>query len=78
MLPTALGKKGGLEAIKALAASLTEDTFWGVRVEIAKQLGNIKLNQAEDALVKGLEDKNAKVRRAVIDALGNFKTDSAL
>ncbi len=74
---TALGKKGGLEAIKALAASLTEDSFWGVRVEVAKQLGNIKLNQAEDALVKGLEDKNAKVRRAVIEALGNFKTTSA-
>lgn len=73
----ALGKKGGLEAIKALAASLTEDSFWGVRVEVAKQLGKIKLNQAQDALVKGLEDKNAKVRRAVIDALGNFKTDSA-
>ena len=74
---TALGKKGGLEAIKALAASLTEDSFWGVRVEVAKQLGNIKLNQAEDALVTALEDKNAKVRRAVIDALGNFKTTSA-
>ncbi|MDJ0687525.1 MAG: M1 family metallopeptidase [Xenococcaceae cyanobacterium MO_188.B32] len=74
---TALGKKGGLEAIKALAASLTEDSFWGVRVEVAKQLGNIKLNQAQSALVKGLEDDNAKVRRAVIEALGNFKTASA-
>ncbi|MGK7947983.1 MAG: M1 family aminopeptidase [Xenococcaceae cyanobacterium] len=74
---TALGKKGGLEAIKALAASLTEDSFWGVRMEVAKQLGKIKLNQAEDALVKGLEDDNAKVRRAVIEALGSFKTTSA-
>ncbi|MGK7938020.1 MAG: M1 family aminopeptidase, partial [Xenococcaceae cyanobacterium] len=74
---TALGKKGGLEAIKALAASLTEDSFWGVRVEVAKQLGNIKLNQAQDALVKGLEDDNAKVRHAVIEALGNVKTTSA-
>ena len=74
---TALGKKGGLEAIKALSASLVEDSFWGVRVEVAKQLGNIKLNQAQSALVKGLEDDNAKVRRAVIEALGNFKTASA-
>ena len=74
---TALGKKGGLEAIKALSASLTEDSFWGVRVEVAKQLGKIKLNQAQTALVRGLENKNAKVRRAVIEALGNFKTTSA-
>nr|MDJ0649424.1 M1 family metallopeptidase [Xenococcaceae cyanobacterium MO_188.B19] len=73
----ALGKKGGLEVVKALSAALEEDTFWGVKVEVAKTLGKIKLNQAESALVKGLEDKDAKVRRAVIEALSNFKTESS-
>jgi aminopeptidase N len=73
----ALGKKGGLEVVKALSTSLEEDTFWGVKVEVAKTLGKIKLNQAESALIKGLQDKNAKVRRAVIEALSNFKTDSS-
>ncbi len=73
----ALEKKGGLEVVKALSASLTGDSFWGVRVEVAKSLGKIKLNQAEEALVKGLEDKDARVRRAVIEALGNSKTVSS-
>ena len=69
----ALSKKGGLEVVKSLAASLTEDSFWGVRVEVAKKLGKIKLKQAAEALEKGLKDKDAKVRRAVITALSNFK-----
>jgi aminopeptidase N len=70
----ALAKKGGLEVVKALAKSLTEDTFWGVRIEVAKKLGKIKLNQASEALEAGLQDEDARVRRAVIDALSNFKT----
>ena len=70
----ALAKKGGLEVVKALAKSLTEDPFWGVRIEVAKKLGKIKLNQAFEALETGLKDEDARVRRAVIDALSNFKT----
>ena len=73
----ALEKKGGLEIVKALAESLTVDSFWGVRVEVAKTLGKIKLNQAAEALVKGLQDQDARVRRASIEALGKFKTVSA-
>ena len=73
----ALGKKGGLEVVKALSASLQEDTFWGVRVEVAKTLGKIKLNQAESALTKGIQDEDARVRRAAIEALSNFKTETS-
>ena len=69
----ALAKKGGLEIVKCLAKSLTEDPFWGVRVEIAKKLGKIKLNQAAIALKEGLKDEDARVRRAIITALSNFK-----
>ncbi|GAB4527619.1 MAG: M1 family metallopeptidase [Pleurocapsa sp.] len=73
----ALGKKGGLETVKALAQSLKSDRFWGVRVEVAKELGKIKLNQAETSLKAGLKDEDARVRRAVIEALSNFKTPSS-
>jgi aminopeptidase N len=73
----ALAKKGGLEVLKALAASLQNDSFWGVRVEVAKQLAEIKLDQAFDALVVGLKDSNPHVRRAVIQALGKIKTYSS-
>lgn len=70
----ALAKKGGLEATKALSAALKNDAFWGVRVEVAKQLAQINLNQAFAGLVPGLQDKNAFVRRAVVEALGQIKT----
>jgi aminopeptidase N len=73
----ALAKKGGLEAIKALAESLENDAFWGVRVEVAKQLSEIKLDQAGVALIKGLNDKNPLVRRAVINALVNIKSSES-
>ncbi|HAC64252.1 MAG TPA: aminopeptidase [Cyanothece sp. UBA12306] len=73
----AIGKKGGMEAIEILTESLTQDPFWGVRVEAAKQLGKIKLHQAGDALIKGLNDDDAKVRRAVIESLKEIKTISS-
>ncbi|AFZ22771.1 aminopeptidase N [Cylindrospermum stagnale PCC 7417] len=70
----ALGKKGGLEATKALAAALQNDPFWGVRVEVAKQLAEIKLDQAFDSLIPGLKDENALVRRSVVEVLAQIKT----
>ncbi|MEH1849330.1 MAG: M1 family metallopeptidase [Nostoc sp.] len=70
----ALAKKGGLEATKALSAALKNDPLWGVRVELAKQLAQINLDQAFDGLVLGLKDKNAYVRRSVVEALAQIKT----
>lgn len=70
----ALAKKGGLEAVKALSQALKQDSFWGVRAEVAKQLAQVKLDQAFDGLVAGLEDNHPLVRRAVIEALADIKT----
>jgi aminopeptidase N len=70
----ALAKKGGLEATKALSAALKNDPLWGVRVDVAKQLAKINLDQAFDGLVLGLKDKNAYVRRSVVEALAQIKT----
>ncbi len=70
----AIAKKGGLEAVQALEAVLQEDTFWGVRAEVAEKLGTVKLDQAIAALVKGLQDPEARVRRAVVNALTQTKT----
>ncbi|MGB5771999.1 MAG: M1 family metallopeptidase, partial [Crocosphaera sp.] len=71
----AIGKKGNLEAVKILEEVLTKDKFWGVRLEVAKQLGKIKLEQSGEALMKGLSDDNLKVRRAVIESLANIKSN---
>lgn len=70
----ALAKKGSLEAIAALEKSLQSDPFWAVRAEVAENLGSVKLAQAEAALLKGIKDKHPKVRRAVVQALGDVKT----
>jgi len=70
----ALTKKGGLEVVKALSSALETDIFWGVRAEVAKQLAEIKLNQAFEGLVAGLQDQQAHVRRAVVEALAKLKT----
>ncbi|MBW4594426.1 MAG: M1 family metallopeptidase [Brasilonema angustatum HA4187-MV1] len=70
----ALAKKGGNKALKALSAALKNDPFWGVRVEVAKQLAEIKLDQVFDELVVGLKDESSYVRRAVVEALGKVKT----
>ena len=73
----ALAKKGGLEAVKALANALTTDPFWGVRIEVSKQLAKIQLDQVFDALTSGLQDENPRVRRAVVSALASLKTPAA-
>jgi aminopeptidase N len=70
----ALAKKGGLEAVKALSEALKIDPFWGVRAEIAGQLASVKLDQAFTGLVAGLQDPEARVRRAVVEALAKIKT----
>jgi aminopeptidase N len=45
-----------------------------VRVEAAKQLAQVKLDQAGAALIAGLDDKDARVRRSVVEALSKIKT----
>ena len=70
----ALVKKGGLEVVKALSQALISEPFWGVRVEVAKQLGKIKLDQVFDGLAISLKDEDPRVRRAVVEALTQVKT----
>ncbi|MBW4522871.1 MAG: M1 family metallopeptidase [Scytolyngbya sp. HA4215-MV1] len=73
----ALGKKGGLEAVKALSTALQQEAFWGTRVEILRNLAKIKLDQVFAELVEGLKDSDARVRRAAIEALGQIKTQES-
>jgi aminopeptidase N len=73
----AITKKSTLEAIKALAKALKEDPFWGVRAEVARHLSSIKLDQGLAALQVGLKDADARVRRAVVEAIATFKTNES-
>lgn len=71
---SAIAKKGGLEAVTTLTQALQQEAFWGVRVEVADQLASIHLDQAVAGLLQGLQDENANVRRAVVEALSDWKT----
>lgn len=70
----AIAKKGGLEAVKVLSEALQRQTFWGVRAEVAGNLGKIKLDQAFEGLQAGLTDADPRVRRAVVEAMARIKT----
>lgn len=72
-----LGKKGNIEAVKTLKEAFLTEKFWGVKVEIAKQLGKIKLNQAMEALMEFSTEADHRVRRAVLGALAKHKTEAS-
>jgi aminopeptidase N len=66
----ALGKEGKDGAVEALADRLKHDPFYGVRQRAAKALSTIGTNKAIAALVDGLDQDDARVRREVVAALG--------
>jgi aminopeptidase N len=75
----ALARNDDPVTIAALARSLSADTeFWGTRAECASSLGKIRARECFDALVKARQTAHPKVRRAVIEALGHFRTIEAL
>ncbi len=62
----------------ALAARLADDDeAWMVRVECADALGRLRTNEAFEALAATVNVKHPKVRRAVVSALGRFRTEAA-
>jgi aminopeptidase N len=65
--------------IDALGARLLQEgEFWGVRVECASALGRIRAREGFDLLVHARGVAHPKVRRAVVDALGHFRTSTAV
>jgi aminopeptidase N len=75
---TALGKKGGPDAIKSLEAAVTNDRFWAVQAAAAKALGVIRTSAARDALLRSLAVRHPKARRGVVAALGEFHGDESV
>lgn len=75
---TALGRHDDPVTTKALGSSLAEEQeFWATRAEAAEALGNIRSKEAFDVLSTHVKTKHPKVRRAVVAALGKFRTAKA-
>lgn len=74
----ALGKVADKPSLDALQERLADDDeFWGVRAECASALGQARRSEAFDALSAHVATEHPKVRRAVVDALGSFRTARA-
>jgi aminopeptidase N len=55
----------------------SDQEFWGVRVKVALALGDTRLGSAFEILRANIKTKHPKVRRAVVQALGHFRTAEA-
>jgi aminopeptidase N len=65
--------------IEALAASLASDAeFWGVRAETAAALAKIRGRASFEVLKNARRIAHPKVRRAVVEALGHFRSIEAM
>ena len=73
----ALAKNASPRAVEALARVVEKDPFWGVAVEAANALGKIGGSLAKGELIRLLKlVTHPRVRRSIVDALGNFRGDS--
>ncbi len=65
-------------SVDALERMLTDGPAVQQRVDAARKLGALGTEEARDALVAGLEDDDARVRRQVVDAIAKFGDEIAV
>lgn len=74
---SALTAHDGEATVTALEKALRGDAFWGVSVEAARALGELRGQAAWGALSRSVDHAHPKVRRAVARALGEFRTEAS-
>jgi aminopeptidase N len=67
-----------MEDHELLAQAFEKEQFWGVKQELASELGKVKGAVAKKALRNELKSSDARIRRACVDALGKFGPDAEL
>jgi aminopeptidase N len=67
-----LKENSDAETIKKLKDILDNDSFYGVRICAASALGDIKSDQAFEALAQSANQHDARVRREVITTIGSI------
>jgi aminopeptidase N len=72
-LASASGDRSAI--VRALQERLLRDSFWAVKEAAAAALGEMRTEQAREALETALKDKNPRIRQAVVRALGGFFRD---
>jgi aminopeptidase N len=65
------------ETIAKLKKAVNGDAFYGVRIHAAQALQAIHSDESLDALIASLKQDDARVRQAVVSAIGAFYNDKA-
>lgn len=65
------------ETIAILKKLLNNDSFYGARIQAAKALQSIHLDESFDALIASTNQSDARVRQAVVAAIAGFYNDKA-
>lgn len=73
-----LGKIADRRSVAALCDALQHERFWGVAVEIARTLGEVRTPAARDGLLAAVEHSDPRVRSAAFEHLGHFKHDEGI
>lgn len=73
----ALAKRETNEARKAIGEALRTDPFYGVRIQAAKALGKTQHEQAFAELQQAVNADDARVRQAVVEAIGKLFSRAA-
>lgn len=68
-----LGKMKSNAAIPGLKAAATKEQFWDVSASALRALGQISTPEALEAILEVGFPENRKVRRALAEALGNYR-----
>jgi len=72
-----LANRQDAETVAKLKETLQRDSFYGVRVEAARALRSIHTGEALAALLDSAKQSDARVRLAVVAAVGGFFRESA-
>jgi len=72
-----LAEKKDKESVAKLKKALNEDAFYGVRIEAARALRSIHLDEALEALLDSKKQSDARVRQQVISDVADFYRDTA-
>ena len=72
-----LAERKDKETVAKLKKTLNDDSFYGVRIEAARALRSIHIDEALEALLDSRKQSDARVRNEVVGDIADFYSESA-
>lgn len=73
-----LAKSGSKEDIDNIKEAFLKEKIWGAKIEFATALGTIQNPYAYETLIKLLNEKDHRVKKSVLEAIGNFRSKESI